>query len=339
MKDLLVNSKRWLSLKDFPNEEWKDIDGFKGLYQVSSYGRIKSLERVVERCRKGKTLQFHKNAQILKQGLSRGYLRVYFSLFNGKTQEKTTFLVHRLVASAFIPNKEMLLEINHKNEVKTDNKVENLEWCTSYYNVNYGTRTERARKSNSKIIRQYDLDGNFIKEYESSVVAAKILGVDSVSIRNVCNGKTNSAYGYQWRYKIKENRDKISSIVIRYYGAVAQYTKEGVFVKAYNTIKEAEKETHIDGSSISIACRGKKIVSAGGYQWRCVDLEKDNYTTQIEPLPILTKVVCRKSLAGEVIREFKSVNEASMSIGVKPQKIYNAIRRKEIVENSLWCYC
>lgn len=339
MKDLLVNSKRWLSLKDFPNEEWKDIDGFKGLYQVSSYGRVKSLDKIIKRNKNGKTFPIHKKARIMKQRPHNGYLIIDFYLFKEKRQRRRGLLVHRLVACAFIPNIKNNPDINHKNEIKTDNKVDNLEWCTPYYNVNYGTRTERARKSNSKSIRQYDLDGNFIKEYESSVVVAKLFGVNSECIRNVCNGKFQSVCGFQWRYKAKEKRDKIEPIVIRYYGAVAQYTKDGIFVRAYKTIKDAEKETSIDGSSISIACRGKKIVSAGGYQWRCVDLEKDNYTTQIEPLPMLTKVVCRKSLAGEVICEYKSVNEASMSIGVKPKKIYNAIHRKEIVENSLWCYC
>lgn len=124
-------------------EIWKDIEGYEGLYQVSNLGRVKSLDRKeyfyrgdtpVERIRKG---------CILSPSSSCGYLHV--NLHDGKKRKMK--LIHRLVAQAFIPNPDILPEVNHKNELKTDNSVSNLEWCTAKYNSNYGTRTIRSTVS------------------------------------------------------------------------------------------------------------------------------------------------------------------------------------------------
>ena len=126
------------------NEEiWKDIIGYEGLYQVSSLGRVRSLDRYDERnCfRKGK---------VLSPGIKPdGYLVVVLSC-NGKHK---TIKVHRLVAQAFIPNPDGLPQVNHKNEDKSNNRVENLEWCDAKYNINFGTA--RIRSINTKIKNGY----------------------------------------------------------------------------------------------------------------------------------------------------------------------------------------
>ena len=113
-------------------EIWKDIPEYEGLYQVSNLGNIKSLEKSKGWCKiKEKTLKLRIDKD--------GYYRVILS----KNSKPKMFLVHRLVAQAFIPNPNNLPEINHKNEIKTDNRVENLEWCTQLYNLHYGNRAKK----------------------------------------------------------------------------------------------------------------------------------------------------------------------------------------------------
>lgn len=122
------------------NEIWKPIDGFNGYYEISNFGNVRSVKRYV-RSRGG----FRPVKSRIKDQFSspKGYLRV--ALF--KEQKCKKFFVHRLVALAFIPNPKNLPFINHKNEIKTDNKVENLEWCTAEYNDNYGSRNERIKNT------------------------------------------------------------------------------------------------------------------------------------------------------------------------------------------------
>ena len=114
-------------------EIWKDIEGYEGLYQVSNLGRVKSLK-----VSKIKSERIRKSYQ-----QSSGYISIVLCK-NGKV---TNHKIHRLVANAFIDNPDNLPEINHKDEDKTNNCVDNLEWCDSSYNKNYGTRTEKFIRS------------------------------------------------------------------------------------------------------------------------------------------------------------------------------------------------
>ena len=128
-------------------EVWKDIEGYEGYYQVSSIGRVRSVDRYVNHGGKsGKGLSL-KNGRILKPTLSgKGYPSVMLS----KNSKPKRMLVHRLVAEAFIPNPYNYDEINHKSEVKTENFVENLEWCDRKYNNNYGNRCEKYIKTRTE---------------------------------------------------------------------------------------------------------------------------------------------------------------------------------------------
>ena len=114
-------------------EIWKDIEGYEGLYQVSNLGRVKSLK-----VSKIKSERIRKSYQ-----QSSGYISIVLCK-NGKV---TNHKIHRLVANAFIDNPDNLPEINHKDENKANNCVDNLEWCDSSYNKNYGTRTEKFIRS------------------------------------------------------------------------------------------------------------------------------------------------------------------------------------------------
>ena len=124
------------------SEEWRPIEGYEGLYEVSSYGRVRSLDRYVKTCYEAYKL--HKGKILSPAKDKNGYLKVNLCC-NGK---HNTIRVHKLVAQAFIPNPDNLPEVNHKDEVKTNNNVDNLEWCDRSYNISYGTRTERQKKTN-----------------------------------------------------------------------------------------------------------------------------------------------------------------------------------------------
>lgn len=109
--------------------------------------------------------------------------------------------VHRLVASAFIPNPHDFRYVNHKDENKSNNKVSNLEWCNMAYNNAYGSRTSRYISTRSKAVLQYDLAGNLIGEYSSATEASQATGIYRRSICSCCNGRYLSAGGYKWKYK------------------------------------------------------------------------------------------------------------------------------------------
>ena len=174
-------------------EIWKDIKGYEGLYQVSNLGRVKSLN--------------YKNSgkdRILKYCITpQGYLNV--GLYVNK--QKKTFVVHRLIAETFIPNTGNLPQVNHKDEVKTNNCVDNLEWCDSKYNNNYGTHIQRAlltriinnRKTAPKKIDQYSLDGKFIKTWNSGTDLAKC-GFNNGNICSCCKGQRKTSQSYIWKY-------------------------------------------------------------------------------------------------------------------------------------------
>ena len=149
-------------------EIWKDIEGYEGLYQVSNLGRVRSLGRTIQRrTRWGTTADYSVEGKILKI-LSSSYNACYVHLFdmNGKS---TNHKVHRLVAQAFIPNPNNLSDVNHKDENRKNNNVENLEWMSHVDNCNYGTRNERTKAKLSKPVQQLDADGNVVAEYPSTI--------------------------------------------------------------------------------------------------------------------------------------------------------------------------
>ena len=172
-------------------EIFKNIEGFEGFYQVSNLGRVKALERFVKHSKGG--LSLLKEKYLIPRKNSRGYLFVVLSK-NGKCKN---YRVHRLVAEAFIPNPNNLPEVNHKDENKTNNTVENLEWCDRQYNNNYGTRNKQV----SKVVLQFDKQGNFIKEWPSNIEIQIQLGFLNANISKCCLGKLKQAYSYLWKYK------------------------------------------------------------------------------------------------------------------------------------------
>ena len=169
-------------------EEWKDIEGFEG-YQISNYGRVKSLKFGKEK--------------ILKGGKdTNGYLLVGLWK-DGKLVRK---LVHRLVAEAFLSNPQNLPEVNHKDEDKANNCVENLEWCGRKYNVNYGTGTERSSEKRrndpkrSKRIDQIDaVTGEVVRQWASTAECGRN-GFGQRNVSACARGVKKQYKGFIWKY-------------------------------------------------------------------------------------------------------------------------------------------
>ena len=167
-------------------EIWKDIEGFEGLYQVSNMGRVKSLNYR----RTGKE-------GILKP-LNDG--RCYQQVKLWKDGKKKWYKIHRLVAQAFLDNSENLPEVNHLDQDKTNNKVENLEWCTSKQNCNYGTRNERMAEKHCKPVIAIHKVSGLILEFTSAREAERMTGIYHSSITRCCQGKQKTAKGYTFFY-------------------------------------------------------------------------------------------------------------------------------------------
>lgn len=159
-------------------EEYKDIEGYIGLYQVSNMGRVKSLGN--DKASK---------EQILKPAKDKGGYLCVKLYKQGKIK---FYFIHRLVAEAFIPNPNNLPQINHIDEDKTNNTISNLEWCTSKYNINYGTRNEKI----SKQVMCVETG----KIYSSTMEVQRKLGFNNGNIGKCCNGRYKQAYGFHWKY-------------------------------------------------------------------------------------------------------------------------------------------
>lgn len=164
-------------------EIWKDIKDYEGLYQVSSKGRVKS---------------FHKGQEKIIKSYSSEDKYILVHLY--KNHKMKMFLVHRLVAIAFIPNTENLPEVNHRDEDKSNNCVENLEWCDRRYNINYGERNKKVSESQSKKIDQYTKTGDFVRTWNSIIEVERTLGIAHQHISKCCRGRLKSAGNFVWKY-------------------------------------------------------------------------------------------------------------------------------------------
>ena len=187
-------------------EIWKPISGYEGFYEVSNLGRIRSLERIVE-CSDGRKRKI-KDRTLKGSSYSGGY--------SGVTLHKdgcAKFVnIHRIVAEAFVPNPLEKEEVNHKDENPSNNHASNLEWVTHKENINYSTRTERARKAiveaQGRAVRQLSIDGELVAEYESLSAAGNATGTHVSNITKCAKGEYKTAGGYIWKYKNETMEEK-----------------------------------------------------------------------------------------------------------------------------------
>ena len=228
-------------------EIWRSIDD---RYSVSNLGRVKS-----NYAHKERILKPYKNHD--------GYLMV--SLRSPGCRKDTS--VHRLVARAFISNPDNLPEVNHKDEDKTNNCVDNLEWCTTEYNCNYGTRNTRKGLNCRKPICSVDENGNVI-HYASRIEASELAGINGATISKVLIGKNyknKTAGGMLWFYDdgnvdkmVKENDIKAKTNKKKIYSIDSNGN-----IEYYESESDAHRKTMIN----NIARAVKNGTPAGGRIW------------------------------------------------------------------------
>ena len=258
-------------------EIWKDIPNYEGLYQVSNLGRVKSNHN--GRGHKPKIL-----TNIPRNG--------YVSVLLCKNKSQKNVFVHRLVAECFVPNPENKPCVNHIDGNKSNPRSSNLEWCTQKENIAHAINTglinprkpKRAyscsKNHNEKCykpIYQFDVDGNFIKKWNSCGDICDYYGIKDSHIYDCISGKYHSAYGYVWSKtpnivvvkkskisKKQNNRQKRRRI--------NQYDSNGVFISSFSSQTEAARKIGIKQPAISLCCNGKTKTS-GGYIWKYAEGE------------------------------------------------------------------
>ena len=190
-------------------EIWKNIKNYEGLYQVSNFGNVRSLDRSVNCGIKNNNIVI-KKGKLLKQNLNiHNYLQVHLS----KNNKSKMVTVHRLVAETFIPNIENKSQINHIDGNKQNNRVDNLEWCTAKENILHSWKTGLSKsykhpkgvltnysKSLCKKVNQYDLNNNFIATYSSLSDASRNTPCLVSDICACCKGKQKTSHNFIWKY-------------------------------------------------------------------------------------------------------------------------------------------
>jgi len=267
-----INSERWLSLKDLDGEVWKTIPHLNYNYAISNYGRMKSLSHITRQKYRGRVTRT--KTKIVRLTVTPyGYLE-FRPMVDGKLGNER---IHRLVAMMFIPNPGNLPYVNHKDENKQNNTIENLEWCTAKYNTNYGTCQARRAKTlsdklteMSKIINQYDLKGNFIRSFQGKKSIIQT-GLRYETVRRCCKRQQKTSGGYVYRFdgddfslaKDRRNNDCCKKKIL-------QFDMNGNYLATFLGAREASKS--VSGKDmilpgISRCCRGGRP-SAYGYKWR-----------------------------------------------------------------------
>ena len=193
--DINCSDSRWFDINDLPNEIWVTPKEFCNCYSISNYGRIKSLKRATA------------TERIMKPRVGKdGYLYVNLSVNGTRLTRKN----HRLVGLYFIPNPNNLPQLNHIDGCKTNSRVDNLEWCTASYNQIHANKLGLVKHwmlgkkgvdcMFSKKINQFDLYGNFIKQWDSMSDVMRELNIPVPHLVRVCKGQRKSTRGFIWRY-------------------------------------------------------------------------------------------------------------------------------------------
>lgn len=249
------------------NEIWKTVT-VNSDYEVSNLGNIRSNKRGNPRLLRPFPRGGHK-----KDEENRGRYLAVRLLSNG---EERDYPIHRLVAMAFIPNPQNMPMVNHKNGIRDDNRVENLEWCDNSYNIWHSYNVLGNKTGIERAVVQYGDDGAFIKEYESTWKAEIETGISARFIASVCRKESyrKKAGGFIWRYKGDDDTsikyDKISPVV--------QISKYGEKITTFNSVGEAAISIGISIGGISGVCmkRTRGYNYAGGFLWRYEDEYDEN---------------------------------------------------------------
>lgn len=238
---------------DIPTEveEWRDVKGYENLYQVSRKGRVRSS---------------HKGYwEVLTSVVNTHGYNQYLFHKNGK---KKNMRGNRLVAEAYIPNPDNLPFVNHKDENSANDCVDNLEWCTAKYNVNYGTARQRTSINHSKNrpVCMFDVNGDFIREFYNMTDAAKFVNGVHTCILRCCKNEGFYYKGYIWRYK--EGTNSIVEAVAAYKKSKNTNRKIEVDIdgqkQVFNSISEASRALGVSRDTI------RKYNSKNNIKWKLI---------------------------------------------------------------------
>lgn len=214
--------------------------------------------------------------------------------------------MHRLVALAFLKNPSNLPQINHKNEIKTDNYVDNLEFCDSKYNSNYGTHIERYSSKQRIQVSAYDFLGNKMRTFRSFSEASSVLNIPESNISQAVCGKYETAGGYVWR---KGSASKIDVTIKKYRTFwVNQYSLDGTYIATYSSATDAERKTGVTSCAIIRCCKGLYNQSKG-YRWSYYGSEPFQLKEDKSKVP-----VAQYTIDGMLIGVFPSMKDAAASV-------------------------
>lgn len=264
---------------------WLPVIGFEDRYLISNDGRVLDI-------RSGSELRHYMDRD--------GYHIVHF-ISGKKTINRR---VHRLVALAFIPNPHNKPTVNHIDENKDNNAVENLEWATFKEQIHHGTRNARVRSSmESCEIQQLDNENHLVATYPSIREAANVMGVRPANILNVLKGRQQTSCGYRWHYSdeakpLKSGRKDSTPIL--------QLTNDGTVVARYRSIQAASKALHISPAGIWDCLAGRRLTN-GGFIWKKDPMPSKDYE------PVKTPVD-QFDLNGSFIMRFNSISDAARAV-------------------------
>ena len=238
-------------------EEWRSVPSLQGICEVSSLGHVRTSRRQI--CIKGRKAYWieGKTKGIWLNSVT-GYLCV--------TINEKNYSVHRLVAESFIPNPTNLPEVNHKNEIKTDNRVENLEWCTRKYNINYGTHKERCALAHVGPIDVYSLDLELVNSFPSITAASKFYRCSISIIADCVQHKVSQCIGLIFVKKGDHPKGSISDFRVRQIDAITRKV-----IGVYSSPMEAKRRLGLNNNNGIVSCCRGKIKTSNGFIWEYVN--------------------------------------------------------------------